>query len=247
MDGLLISRLISLAAPALVSSTGTAAKKTHEHWFNNLAESLSEPELKAKGVTKEVRKKLKKAEQEQKSGVLQTAETDLARWYEIAEQDWVTSEKVRDPETLLRHLYLEVLFQEWFKGWGWDVQHGQEISKAGTFMDHRSDVLAKPIMGKEQAMVVNFVCDDLPSTFRVIALFNTLDANWEPIKDVAHTFVVATHATNFSGPALAYMDTRAQEAHYSVIRLAASELKVLKEAVSPKDRWDKLQRYKLGK
>lgn len=167
----------------------------------------------------------------------------LARYLEIPLSDLATlSQAEIEVQTLYDHVRLENEFEEWLMEWGYDVQIGPELQGLHG-VEYSPDVygILNTLHG-EFEICVNFVCDEPPNEFRVLALLNNIEAYAEAKTSFSHgdVFILAT-PSKFTHGAMNSIGLQNLQEAYSVFPMEGGDIYVLENARNPKDRLAELQ------
>lgn len=157
---------------------------------------------------------------------------NLSRWFEVPFDEFSrTRPEQLEPEVLIRHLHLENLFRKWLEDWSYEVSVGEDL-QGETGVEFTSDVYGKldTLHGRFE-VCVNFVCDDPPSTWRVQALLESLEAYATSKSEFREgdLYIVAT-PFSFTNQASATLARQADEEKYTVVKLEGDDLWQLQSA-----------------
>lgn len=157
---------------------------------------------------------------------------NLARWFEIPQEEFAVTPTVQlEPETLIRHLFLEEMFKNWMKEWGYAVDVGEDLEGLEN-IDFTPDVYGQlDTLHGNFEVCVNFVCDNPPSQYRVRALLETLEAyatdksqfKWGDVYILATPF-------EFGKGSSASILLQSKEEKYTVIKLEGDDIYELQNA-----------------
>ncbi|MCK4353112.1 hypothetical protein KAW65_06885 [candidate division WOR-3 bacterium] len=173
----------------------------------------------------------------------QVSVSTLARWFEVPEEEFPkTRPEELDTNVLTKHIYLESLFSEWFKAWDYKVGIGEEL-KGISGLEFRPDVYAEldTIHGTFQ-VIVNFVCDNPPSKYRVLANLQALEyyaTKGHPFGE-GDIFIVAT-PYSFPKEVTDMLALENERRDYFILCLESEELYDLYHARDDHDRLKELQ------
>ncbi len=151
---------------------------------------------------------------------------NLARWFEIPQEEFSRTPAAQlEPEVLIRHLYLEKMFEAWLNEWGYQISIGEDLEGRES-IDFTPDVYGKlnSLHGQFE-ICINFVCDDPPSQYRVRALLETLEAyategsefKWGDIYILVTPF-------QFGRGTSASIRLQSKEEKYTVIKLEGDDI-----------------------
>lgn len=156
----------------------------------------------------------------------------LSRWFEIPRDDFekVPKDKL-DAEVLIRHVFLEQLFADWFEEFGYNVTIGSKMLGVEGW-EFIPDVYAEmsTLHGIFQ-VAVNFICDDPPSTSRISFLCESLEAfatRREPEFSEKDIFMLVT-PFKFSATAHSVILKEDKDHTYYVVKLESTDLYALQQ------------------
>lgn len=168
----------------------------------------------------------------------------LSRWFEIPRDDFERLPKDRlDPEVPIRHVYLEQLFADWFKEFGYDVKIGNKMLGIEGW-EFVPDIYAEMsnLHGIFQ-VAINFVCSDPPNTNRVSFCCESLEAfamKVEPSYSARDIFMIVT-PFKLTPTAHSVLSKEDKDHAYFVIKIEGSDLYVLQQAGNREGRLKLLQ------
>jgi len=155
---------------------------------------------------------------------------NLARWFEIPQEEFArTPPSQLEPEVLIRHLYLEDMFRNWLKEWGYETFVGEDLEGRES-IDFTPDVYGRlRTLHGDFEICVNFVCDDPPSQYRVRALLETLEAYATEASDFkwGDIYILAT-PFQFGRGTTASIRLQSKEEKYTVLKLEGDDISQLK-------------------
>ncbi len=173
-----ISEVLLAAANAI---TGTYASKGAEIGIDKVKElmqsALSSLSPKYNTQQSEIEQLLGKIKENPPKLEFEITRHNLARWFEIPIDDFDGTPSAQlEPEVLIRHIYLENSFKDWFMQWGYNVVVGDELTGIEG-VDYVPDIHARleTLHGNFQVLV-NFVCDNPPNTYRVMGLLENIES-----------------------------------------------------------------------
>lgn len=151
----------------------------------------------------------------------------LSRWFEVPRDDFDTTPIERlETEVLVRHVYLEQLFESWFVECGYEISIGEKMVGLEGW-EFVADIYASlnTIHGRFQ-IVVNFVCQNPPSTSRVSFLLESLEAfakKREPDFSEKDIFMVIT-PFKFGATASAAITKEDKDHTYYVVKVESNDI-----------------------
>ena len=167
----------------------------------------------------------------------------LARYLEVPRADLKTiSVEDLDTQTLYDHVRLEGSFSEWLREWGYEVERGEILMGAGG-VEYTADVYGKlDTLHGEFEICINFVCDDPPNEYRVIAMLGQIEAYSEAKTNFSHAdiFIIAS-PHRFTHGASNAMDLQNLQEDYSVLALTGGDIHTLETAKDRENRLEELQ------
>lgn len=183
----------------------------------------------------------------QKSGnrSAEVTRKNLARWFEVPFDEFSrTKPEHLEPEVLIRHLNLENQFRQWLEDWNYEVSVGEDLEGEGG-VEFTSDVYGRldTLHGKYE-VCINFVCDDPPSTWRVQAMLEALEAYATSKSEFKEgdLYIVAT-PFSFTNQASAALSRQADEEKYTVVKLEGDDLWTLQSARDSQSRFETLMEH----
>lgn len=168
---------------------------------------------------------------------------NLARWFEIPEEEFVRTPVTQlEPEVLIRHIYLEKIFSDWFEEWGYHVETGTDLEGIED-IEFLPDVYARiETVHGDFEVVVCLICDDPPSVDRARAKFETFESfarSGSPFgaRDV---FIMAT-PFKFGRSIRSSISVQNMEEDYTVIEVEGDDIWRLYNARDPRARLQDLK------
>lgn len=157
---------------------------------------------------------------------------NLSRWFEVPQEEFaMTPTEQLEPEVMIRHIYLENLFEGWLNDWGYKVTVGEDL-EGREGIDFTPDVygILETLHGQFE-VCINFVCDNPPSQYRVRAMLETLEAYATDKSDFkwGDIYILAT-PFQFGRGTTASIRLQSREEKYSVIKLEGDDLYELRNA-----------------
>lgn len=170
---------------------------------------------------------------------------NLARWFEIPEEEFKDTPKEQlEPEVLIRHIILENKFKKWLEEWDYEVSNGEDMEGVEN-IEFVPDLYARRVtLHGTFEIVICFVCDNPPNTWRVRALFETFESFARDESEFGSTdiFIVATpHA--FGKGITQSISLQNQEEKYTVIGLEGNDLAILDSISDPTKRLLELREH----
>lgn len=154
---------------------------------------------------------------------------NLARWYEIHEEDFKDTKKERlEPETLIHHILLENKFKKWLNEWDYEVEIGEEMDGDDN-TEFIPDIYAKrnTLHGIFE-IVICFVCSNPPSSDRVLGLFESFETCAKEESEFGNRdiFIVVT-PHKFGSRINKAISLQNKQEKYTVFGLEGNDLAVL--------------------
>ncbi len=163
----------------------------------------------------------------------------LSRWFEVPRDDFegTTIERL-ETEVLVRHVYLEQLFESWFVEYGYQVSIGERMVGVEGW-EFVPDIYANlsTIHGRFQ-IAVNFVCQEPPSTSRVSFILESLEAfakKREPEFSEKDIFMVVT-PFKFGATSSAALTKEDKDHSYFVVKVESNDISHLLRAHDKEER-----------
>ncbi len=163
---------------------------------------------------------------------------NLARWFEIPEEEFKDTPKEQlEPEVLIRHIMLESLFKKWLEEWNYDVEVGEDLEGIEN-IEFVPDIYARRVnLHGSFEIVVCFICDNPPNTYRVRALFETFESFARDGSEFGERdiFFVVTPFT-FGKGITQSITLQNLEERYTVVGLEGNDISILQSIRTPDKR-----------
>ncbi len=170
---------------------------------------------------------------------------NLARWFEIPEEEFKDTPKEQlEPEVLIRHIILENKFKQWLEEWDYEVTIGEDMEGVEN-IEFIPDIYAKRVtLHGIFEIVICFVCDNPPNTWRVRALFETFESYARESSEFGATdiFLMVTPHT-FGKGITQSISLQNQEEKYIVVGLEGNDLSILDSITNPLKRLLELKEH----
>lgn len=212
---------------AALSATGINTGESElEQWIGNAARATSErmPDAeKIKAIAQQA------AEKGNFLMDLELSRRNLARWFEVPEEEFKdTPREQLEPEVLIRHIILENLFKKWLDEWNYEVEVGEDMEGIEN-IEFIPDLYARRVnLHGSFEIVVCFVCDNPPNTYRVRALFETFESFARDGSEFGERdiFFIVTPFT-FGKGITQSITLQNNEEKYTVVALEGNDLSIL--------------------
>lgn len=162
---------------------------------------------------------------------------NLARWFEIPEEEFKETKKEQlEPETLIHHILLENKFKKWLEEWDYEVEIGEELDGDDN-TEFIPDIYAKrnTLHGIFE-IVICFVCDNPPNTYRVQGLFETFETYAKSDSEFGNRDIFIVVTPHKFGPGInKSINLQNKEEKYTVFGLEGNDLSVL-ESINDADK-----------
>ncbi|MFZ1702342.1 MAG: hypothetical protein WBO10_02740 [Pyrinomonadaceae bacterium] len=212
---------------AALSATGIDSETEEiEKWIMNAGKATSERMPDSEQI-KEIAQQA--AQQGSFSMDIELSRRNLARWFEVPEEEFKDTLKEQlEPEVLIRHIILENMFKTWLEEWNYDVEVGEDLEGIEN-IEFVPDLYASRVnLHGSFEIVVCFVCDNPPNTYRVRALFETFESFARQGSEFGERdiFFVVTPFT-FGKGITQSITLQNNEEEYTVVALEGNDLSIL--------------------
>lgn len=170
---------------------------------------------------------------------------NLARWYEIQEDEFKdTKTEQLEAEVLIHHIILENKLKKWFEEWDYDVELGEELDciDGNEFI---ADVYAKRVsLHGIFEVVICLVCDNPPNTWRVQGLFEIFESYARENSEFSSRdilMIVTPH--KFGSSIIKSIEFQNKEEKYTVVGLEGSDLSILDNIKDSEERLKELKEH----
>ena len=153
----------------------------------------------------------------------------LSRWYEIPEEEFrETRNEQLEEEVLIKHIILENKFKKWLEEWDYDVTIGDDLEGVEN-IELIPDIYAKRVtLHGTFEIVICFVCDNPPNTYRVRAFFETFESFARGDSEFSNTDILLIVTPNTFGKGIIQSITlQNQEELYTVVGLEGNDISIL--------------------
>ncbi len=173
---------------------------------------------------------------------LEISKSNLARWFEVPEEEFLDTPKEQlEPEVLIRHIVLERMFKDWFTNWNYDVEVGEDLEGLED-IEFVPDIYARRVtLHGTFEVVVFFVCDNPPSIYRTRATFETFESYAREGSEFGERdiLIVAT-PFKFGKSITQSISLQNKEERYTVVTLEGDDIARLQKIQSDEERLHEL-------
>ena len=169
----------------------------------------------------------------------------LSRWYEIPEEEFKDTRKEQlEDEVLIKHIILESKFKKWLEEWDYEVTIGDDLEGVEN-IELIPDIYAKRVtLHGTFEIVICFVCDNPPNTYRVRAFFETFESFARADSEFSSTDILLVVTPNTFGKGIIQSITlQNQEELYTVVGLEGNDISILDSISDPMKRLLELKEH----
>jgi len=159
----------------------------------------------------------------------------LSRWYEIPEEEFKDTKKEQlEDEVLIRHIILENKFKKWLEDWDYEVTIGDDLEGVEN-IELIPDIYARRVtLHGVFEIVICFVCDNPPNTYRVRSFFETFESFARADSEFNNTDILMVVTPHSFGKGIIQSITLQNiEEKYTVVGLEGNDLSILDSIVDP--------------